>query len=83
MPPRTGRLAAWFGGVAAAFAEAFMFPFRVGRAHTEALVRDILQEAVAAGLSAEVDGLTDIVAVAESLETDLRAIRNAVERAGE
>jgi len=57
MPGRGARLAAWLGGLAGAFAEAVTFPFRVGRAHTAALVRDILQEAIGAGLSAEVDGL--------------------------
>lgn len=53
LPGRAARLAAWMGGVAAAFVEAFMFPFRVGRAHTEALIRDMLQEAIGAGLSVE------------------------------
>src|SRR5271154_5335128 len=49
MPSRAERIARWAGGVlgaaAGAFAEAVTFPFRVGRAHTAALVRDIMQEA--------------------------------------
>ena len=80
MPSRSARVAAWAGGVFGAFAEAVMFPFRVGRAHTAATVQDILQEAIGAGITAEVDGLHDILTVAEALETELRAIRNAVER---
>jgi hypothetical protein len=77
VPGRGARLAAWAGGMAAAFAEAFMFPFRVGRAHTAALVRDILQEAIGAGLTAEVDGLHEILTRLETLERELRAIRDA------
>lgn len=53
-PTRAERIAAWAGGWAGAFCDAFMFPFRVGRAHTEAMVRDILQQAMAAGLRAEI-----------------------------
>jgi hypothetical protein len=86
-PGRAARMARWAGGAIGAwigsFAEAVTFPFRVGRAHTAALIRDILQEAVEAGVSAEVEGLHDILTVAEQLETELRAIRDAVERAGE
>lgn len=87
MPGRAERVARWAGGVAGAAAsslvEAVMFPFRVGRAHTAALVRDILQEAMGSGLRAELDGLSDILTVTEALETELRAIRNAVERTEE
>lgn len=54
VPTRAERFAAWAGGWAGAFLEAAMFPFRVGRAHTEAMVRDILQQAMAAGLRAEI-----------------------------
>lgn len=82
-PTRAERFAAWVGGWAGSFCEALMYPFRVGRAHTEAMIKDILQEAMAAGLSAEVDGLTDILTVLEGIEGELRAIRNAAELAGE
>jgi hypothetical protein len=86
-PGHAARVARWAGGVigaaVAAFAEAVMFPFRVGRAHTTALVRDILQEAMSAGLRAEVDGLADILTVAEAIEKQLHDIRNAVERSEE
>jgi hypothetical protein len=53
-PTRAERLAAWIGGWAGAFLDAMMFPFRVGRDHTRALVRDLLQEAIEAGLRAEI-----------------------------
>ena len=86
-PGRGARFATWAGGVigaaAGAFAEAVTFPFRVGRAHTAATVRDILQEAIGAGLAAEVDGLSDILAVLEAVEGELRAIRQAADNAGE
>lgn len=79
---RAERIAAWFGGWFGAFIDAMMFPFRVGRMHTEAMIRDILQQSINAELHAEVDGLTDILTVMESMESELRAIRNAAE-AGE
>lgn len=82
-PRRWERFMAWCGGWAGAFCDALMFPFRVGRAHTEAMIKDILQQAMEAGLSAEVDGLTDILTVLEGIEGELRAIRNAAELAGE
>lgn len=61
-PTRAERFAAWAGGWVAAFCEALLFPFRVGRAHTEAMVRDILNEALAAAV-------TDILAALEGPET--------------
>lgn len=82
-PTRTERFMAWAGGWAGAFCEALLYPFRVGRAHTEALVRDILQQAMEAGLSAEIDGLTDILTVLEGIEGELRAIRTATDAAME
>lgn len=75
-PRRGERLAAWLGGWFGAFLDAMMFPFRVGRAHAEATIRDILQEAMTAGLSAEIDGLADILTVLEGIEKEVRAIRN-------
>jgi hypothetical protein len=78
---RAERFAAWAGGWAGAFIEALLFPFRVGRAHTEAMVRDILREALEAGF--QVDALTDILATLGSIEGELRAIRNAAEASGE
>lgn len=83
---RGQRFAAWAGGLAGAFAEAMMFPFRVGRSHTEAMVRDILQEAMAAGLRAEIPDLPqlfDILQVLEGIEGELRVIRDAADAAGE
>lgn len=80
---RAERFAAWAGAWMGAFADALLFPFRVGRSHTEAMIRDILQEAMAAGLSAEIDGLADIAQTLEGIEGELRAIRNAVDAAGE
>lgn len=80
---RAERFAAWAGGWAGAFADAMLFPFRVGRSHTEAMIRDLLQEAMAAGLRAEIDGLADIMQVLEAIEGELRAIRNAADAAGE
>ena len=82
-PGRAERFAAWVGGLAGAFADAMLYPFRVGRAHTEALVRDILQEAMAAGLSADIPELGDILQVLEGIEGELRAIRTAADAAGE
>lgn len=78
-PRRAERFLAWCGGWIGAFADAMLYPFRVGRSHTEALIRDILQEAMAAGLRAEVDGLTDILTVLKGVEGELRAIRKATE----
>jgi hypothetical protein len=82
MPGRAARFAAWAGGAIgtalAAFAEAVTFPFRVGRAHTAALVRDILQEAIGAGLTAEVDGLHEIITTVQGLARELEH-RNATE----
>jgi hypothetical protein len=63
------RFAAWAGGWAGAFADALLFPFRTGRAHHEAMVRDILREALENGL--DVDVLTDILAVLEGIEKRL------------
>lgn len=80
---RAERLAAWIGAWIGAFCEAVMFPFRVGRAHTEALIRDTLQQSIDAGLTADIPGLADILTVLESLEEELRAIRNAAESPGE
>lgn len=80
---RAERLAAWAGGWVGAFWDAVLFPFRVGRAHTEALIRDTLQEAITAGLQAEIPGLFDILQVMEGIEVELRAIRTAADAAGE
>lgn len=82
-PTRAERLAAWIGAWIGAFCEAVMFPFRVGRAHTEALIRDTLQHSIDAGLTADIPGLADILAVLEGIEEELRAIRNAAESPGE
>lgn len=80
---RAERFSAWIGGWAGAFCDALMFPFRVGRAHTQALIRDTLQEAMGAGLNAEVPALFDILTVLEGIEGELRAIRNTADAAGE
>lgn len=80
-PTRMDRFAAWAGSWVGAFLEAVMFPFRVGRAHTEAMVRDILREALAAGL--QVDTLGDILTALEGIEQTLGAIRNQADRIGE
>lgn len=82
-PGRAERLAAWVGGWVGAFCEAVMFPFRVGRAHTEALIRDRLQQSIDAGLTADIPGLADILAVLEGIEEELRAIRSSAEAPGE
>lgn len=79
-PTHAERLAAWIGGWAGAFWDAMMFPFRVGRAHTEAMIRDILRDA-----SMEIDALDDILQVLSGIEETLLAIRNAADavKAGE
>lgn len=76
-PGRAKRLAAWIGGCAGAFCDALMFPFRVGRAHTEAMVRDILRE-----MTFESDVLADILQVLEGIEGEMQAIRNTADAAG-
>jgi hypothetical protein len=54
IPTRGERLAAWLGGCLAAFQEAITMPFRVSREHRVALIRDVLQDAMNDGLTAEV-----------------------------
>jgi len=54
VPTRGERLAAWLGACLAAFCEAVTTPFRVSRQHHVALIRDVLQDAMDAGLTAEV-----------------------------
>ena len=53
-PTRGERLAAWLGACLAAFQEAVTYPFRVSREHRVALIRDVLQDAISDGLTAEV-----------------------------
>lgn len=73
---RGQRFAGWLGGWFGAFWDAMMFPFRVGRAHTEAVMRDILR-----GITFESDAMSDILQVLEGIEGELRAIRNTAESA--
>jgi hypothetical protein len=54
VPTRGQRLAAWLGACAAAFWEAVTFPVQVSQEHRVALIRDVLQDAMEAGLTAEV-----------------------------
>jgi hypothetical protein len=53
-PGRGERLSAWLGACAAAFWEAVTYPWRVSQQHRVALVRDVLMDAMEAGLTAEV-----------------------------
>jgi hypothetical protein len=54
LPTRAERLAAWLGTLAAAFWDAVTLPARVSQEHRIALIRDVLQDAMAAGLTAEI-----------------------------
>jgi hypothetical protein len=67
-PTRAERFTAWAGGWVAAFCEAVMFPARVSRAHTEAMVRDLLQEAIGAGLRAEILTVCPVCEASEQAE---------------
>lgn len=80
MPGRAARMGRWAGEWAAAFWEAVTLPFHRSQEHARALVVDVLRDAMAAGLTAEVDGLDGILATLEGIEGELRAIRNAAER---
>jgi len=53
VPTRGERLSAWIGACLAAFHDAVTYPFRVSQQHRVALVRDVLQDAMQAGLTAE------------------------------
>ena len=53
-PTRGERLSAWLGACLAAFHEAITYPFRVSQEHRVALIRDVLQDAISDGLTAEV-----------------------------
>lgn len=53
-PGRMARLARWFGVLLGELALGLAWPFRHSRAHHEALIRDILQDAIGRGLAAEV-----------------------------
>lgn len=79
LPRRAERIGRWAGEWAAAFWEALTMPFRHSAEHQRALIVDVLQDAMAAGLSAEIDGLADILTVLEGMEGELRAIRDAAE----
>jgi hypothetical protein len=54
VPTRGERLAAWLGRCAGEFIDGARYPFRAGREHTVAVIRDVLQDAMAAGLAAEI-----------------------------
>ena len=57
IPPEPGRgerLAAWIGRFAAELAHGFMFPFQASRRHQEAIIRDILQDAIGEGLPVDI-----------------------------
>jgi hypothetical protein len=53
-PGRGERLAAWLGACIAAFWDGVTYPWRVSQQHRVALVRDVLMDAIDAGLTAEV-----------------------------
>lgn len=80
LPGRAARMGRWAGEWFAAFWEAATLPFHRSQEHARALVIDVLQDAMAAGLTAEVDGLADILTALEGIEGELRAIRDAAER---
>lgn len=80
MPGRGQRIGRWMGEWFAALLEAVRFPFHRDQEHARALVVDVLQDAMAAGLTAKVDDLADILTVLEGIESQLRAIRDAAER---
>lgn len=80
IPTKGARLAAWLGGTAAAFWQGLRFPFTRDQEHYRALVIDVIQDAMEAGLTAEVDGMREILTVAKAIEGELRAIRDTVER---
>lgn len=79
-PTRGERFAAWVGSWVGAFVDAMMFPFRVGRAHHEAMIRDILREALVNGL--QVEQLGDIITALEGIEQECSVIKDHIERIG-
>lgn len=53
-PGRSARLARWAGVLLGELALGAAWPFRASREHHQAMIRDILQDAMAAGLAADV-----------------------------
>ena len=54
LPGRGEQFARWFGRCLGELIDGIMWPFRQGREHRIALIRDILQDAMNAGLTAEI-----------------------------
>lgn len=80
MPGFAQRAGRWAGEWVAAFLDAVTLPFRRDREHSRALVVDVLQDAMAAGLAAELPALDDISGCIREIESQLLAIRNLLER---
>jgi hypothetical protein len=78
IPTRGERLAEWIGACMAAFWTGLTAPLRVSQEHRVALIRDVIQDAMAAGLTAEVVQICPVCAAAEDREV---AISEAGERA--
>lgn len=80
LPGFAQRLGRWIGEWLAALAEAVTLPFRRDREHARALIVDVLQDAMAAGLSADIPELADILTVLESIDKQLAELRNVVDK---
>ena len=70
VPTRGERLAAWLGACLSAFHEAVTLPFRVSQEHRVALIRDVLQDAISDGLTAEVVRVCPACDAHEAAELD-------------
>ena len=65
MPGRAERFSRWLGECAAAFVQAFRYPFQRDAEHYRALVIDVIQDAMRAGLRAEVVQVCPVCEAAE------------------